>query len=70
MEYFYDSAEFQSNLAYLKSPPPSYQQAGVDFLGGLELIQAKINNGGYANQYEFEAALQALIYSTHDGKSK
>ncbi|PMD46382.1 peptidase S41 family protein-like protein [Hyaloscypha variabilis F] len=67
MEYFYDSAEFQSNLAYLKSPPPSYQQAGVDFLGGLELIQAKINNGGYANQYEFEAALQALIYSTHDG---
>jgi hypothetical protein len=67
MKYFYDSVEFQSNLAYLKNPPASYQQPAVDLLGGLELIQAKISNGGYANQYEFEAALQALIYSTHDG---
>lgn len=67
MKYFYDSVEFQSNLAYLKNPPASYQQPPVDLLGGLELIQAKINNGAYANQYEFEAALQALIYATHDG---
>jgi hypothetical protein len=67
MKYFYDSVEFQSNLAYLRNPPPSYQQPAVDLLGSLELIQAKIDNGAYANQYEFEAELQALIYATHDG---
>jgi hypothetical protein len=67
MKYFHDSVEFQSNLAYLKNPPASYQQPAVDLLGGLDLIQAKINNGAYANQYEFEAALQGIIYATHDG---
>jgi hypothetical protein len=63
MKYFYDSVEFQYNLAYLKDPPASHQQLAVDLLGGLELVRARINNGAYANQYEFEAALQALIYS-------
>jgi hypothetical protein len=67
MQYLYDSVEFQSNLAYLKNPPTTYQQPAVDLLGGLAHIQAKINNGAYANEYEFEAEIQALIYSTHDG---
>jgi hypothetical protein len=38
----------------------------VDFIGGLDLIQNKINTGVFQNQYDFEAALQTLIYSTHD----
>lgn len=32
------------------------------------MIQARINSGSYANEYKFEAALQALLYSTHDGQ--
>ena len=38
----------------------------MDFLGGLNQLQQLINNGAFANQYEFEASLQALIYSVHD----
>ncbi len=66
IQYYNDAIKFQSTLAYLKNPPSSYQQPPVDFARGLERIQAKINNGAFANQYEFEAGLQALIYSTHD----
>ena len=35
-------------------------------LGGLQNLQEGINNGIFPNQYEFEAALQTLLYATHD----
>lgn len=64
--YYNQSMQFQSTLAYLKDPPTSYQQPAVDFIGGLNLIQNQITTGVFQNQYDFEAALQTLIYSTHD----
>ncbi|KAH8817199.1 hypothetical protein F5884DRAFT_874120 [Xylogone sp. PMI_703] len=64
--YYHDTLEFQSTLAYLKDPPPSYQQPGIDLLAGLQHLQDGINNGIFPNQYEFEAALQTLLYATHD----
>jgi hypothetical protein len=66
LKYYNDTLQFQSTLAYLKNPPPSYQQPAVDLIGGLDHLQQQINNGAFANQYEFEAALQTLIYSAHD----
>jgi hypothetical protein len=66
LNYYNDSIQFQSNLAYLKNPPASYQQPAVDFVEGLGQIQTAINQGTFKNQYEFEATLQALIYSIHD----
>jgi len=66
LQYYNDTIKFQSTLAYLKNPPSSYQQHPVDFLGGLNQLQLLINNGAFANEYEFEASLQALIYSVHD----
>ena len=59
--------QFQSTLTYLKSPPTGYQQPAVDFQQGLQLIQDHINQGYYRNEYAFEADLQHLIYSVHDG---
>jgi hypothetical protein len=38
----------------------------VDLIAGLDDIQRTIDNGEFHNQYEFEAALQSLLYSTHD----
>lgn len=38
----------------------------MDFLQGLEQIQQSIDNGGFPNQYAFEATLQNLILSAHD----
>ena len=66
LKYYNDTIQFQSNLAYLKNPPSSYQQPPVDLVGGLAQIQQAVDTGKFANEYEFEATLQALIYATHD----
>jgi hypothetical protein len=64
--YYNDSIQFQSTLAYLKHPPPSYQQPGVDLAGGLGQLQLAINEGRFENQYQFESALARLIHAAHD----
>ncbi|CZR66660.1 uncharacterized protein PAC_16561 [Phialocephala subalpina] len=66
LEYYNDTLQFQSTLTYLKNPPTSYQQPGVDLLLGLQHLQEGIDSGIFPNQYEFEAALQTLLYATHD----
>jgi len=66
IKYYNDTLQFQSNLAYLKDPPASYQQPATDLMLGLEKIQAAVNAGFFKNQYDFEATLQQLILSAHD----
>lgn len=66
LQYYNETLQFQSTLAYLKTPPPSYQQPAVDLLKGLEQIQQDIDKGTFPNQYAFEATLQNLLYSAHD----
>lgn len=66
IEYYNTTLQFQSTLAYLKDPPGGYQQPSVDVLQGLEDIRQNLENGFYKNQYDFEAALQMLVYSIHD----
>jgi hypothetical protein len=66
LDYYNDTLQFQSTLTYLKNPPRSYQQPGVDLLGGLAALQQGIEDGIFLNQYEFEAALQTLLYAAHD----
>jgi hypothetical protein len=51
LQYYNDTIQFQSTLAYLKNPPTSYQQLAVDFVGGLNQLQQQINSGSFANQY-------------------
>ncbi|KAK4895057.1 hypothetical protein LTR27_006924 [Elasticomyces elasticus] len=66
LQYYNDTLQFQSTLAYLKDPPTEYQQPGVDVVGGLQDILDKVNNGYYLNQYAFEADVQSLSQRTHD----
>lgn len=66
LQYYNETLQFQSTLAYLKNPPPSYQQPAVDLLKGLDRIQQDIDKGVFRNQYAFEATLQNLLYSAHD----
>ncbi|KAE8441124.1 hypothetical protein EG329_005836 [Mollisiaceae sp. DMI_Dod_QoI] len=66
IQYYNDTIQFQSTLQYLKEPPTSYQQPGVDLVGGLAKLQSGIDNGVFQNQYEFEAALAALLIAAHD----
>lgn len=66
IKYLNDTIQFQSTLEYLKQPPPGYQQPAVDLVAGLNDIQNTINLDGFANQYQFEAAVQSLLFSAHD----
>lgn len=66
IQYWNDTLQFQSTLDYLKNPPTDYQQPAVDLIAGLNQIQAAIDNNLYANEYQFEAALQNVIYSGND----
>ncbi|KAI9778900.1 MAG: hypothetical protein M1816_003881 [Peltula sp. TS41687] len=66
LQYYRETLQFQSTLAYLKNPPASYQQPGVDLLGGLDLIENEVDLGVYENEYAFEASLRTLIYAAHD----
>ena len=66
LQYYKDTLTFQSTLAYLKSPPSSYQQPSADLLSGLDLISAGVNTGIFQNEYGFEAAVQNVVYAAHD----
>ncbi|KAL8932771.1 MAG: hypothetical protein Q9216_006686, partial [Gyalolechia sp. 2 TL-2023] len=66
LSYYKDTLQFQSTLSYLSNPPLTYNQPSVDLLGGLDAIQQAVNSGAYSNEYDFEAAVQKLVYSAHD----
>lgn len=66
LKYYNDTLQFQSNTAYIKNPPTSYQQPSSDLFSGLDQIQKDIDAGVFPNQYAFEATLQQLIISAHD----
>jgi hypothetical protein len=66
IQYWNDTIQFQSTLDYLKSPPPGYQQPPVDLISALGEVQDAVDTGGFANEYQFEAALQNVLYSAND----
>ncbi|KAF2036012.1 peptidase S41 family protein [Setomelanomma holmii] len=66
IKYWNDTIQFQSTIAYLKNPPEGYQQPAVDVVAELNRIQQRVNEGSYANQYDFEADFQLLTYALHD----
>ena len=67
LKYYKDTLEFHSTLTYLKNPPPSYQQPGVNILGGLDLLQRAVDNGVFDNEFDFEVEVQNLVFAAHDG---
>ena len=66
LTYYNQTLQFQSITAFLRQPPPGYQQPALDVFGALDDIQDKVNTGYYRNQYAFEADLQSLSQQTHD----
>lgn len=66
LDYWNDTLKFQTSVSYLKDPPPGYQQPSVDLFDGMTQLQAAVEAGRFANQYEFEVALQLLLTAAHD----
>lgn len=59
--------EWQSDLSYLKAPPPGYQMPAVDVIAELNRILVAIESGAYSNEYQFQMDLFLLFQSVHDG---
>ena len=59
--------EFQSDLSYLKDPPPGYLYPGVDILGELDAIGERLKSDKYTSEYEYQLELHNIIAAAHDG---
>jgi hypothetical protein len=66
LEYYNTTLQFQSTLAYLKSPPVGYQQPAIDVEDILARIAANVTAGYYQSQYAFESDVLDLVYAIHD----
>ncbi|KAI4091090.1 MAG: hypothetical protein LQ344_004318 [Seirophora lacunosa] len=66
IDYYIDTLQLQSTQAYLKDPPPEYQQPPVDLFGRLANLKDQVEAGQFKSEYDFEAAVQKLILATHD----
>lgn len=58
--------EWQSNLAFLKNPPPDYTEAPVDIMAEMESMKKQLASGGYANEYDFQLDLNQLFNRAYD----
>ncbi|KAK5714801.1 hypothetical protein LTR17_017048 [Elasticomyces elasticus] len=58
--------QFQSDIAYLKDPPPGFLYPGVDVLGTLDAILADVEAGAYKSDFDVQMDLYNLITSTYD----
>ncbi|KAH8204368.1 hypothetical protein TruAng_001419 [Truncatella angustata] len=66
LDYLNTTMQFQSTLAFLKTPPQGYQQPAVDVEVVMERIANNVKAAFYLNQYDFEADVQGLIFAMHD----
>ena len=55
------------DTSYLKAPPSGYLEPAVDLPAVFDAIQAKLNNGSYSNEYQFEADLFRTFNLAKDG---
>jgi hypothetical protein len=51
LEYWNQTLQLHSTLAYLKTPPEGYQQPAIDVQKELSSIQKRVDSGFYDNQY-------------------
>ena len=59
--------QWQSTLAFLKDPPPSYMLPATDIEGGLSNISSTAAAGGFKSEYDFQLSVVKMITSAHDG---
>lgn len=54
-------------LIIVADPPSDYYYPATDIIGRFDKIKSQASAGGFSSQYEFDLALNELLYSTHDG---
>ncbi|KAK3943291.1 hypothetical protein QBC46DRAFT_307694 [Diplogelasinospora grovesii] len=60
--------EWQSDLAYKADPPADYPYAAHDIFAALAQVRANLQDGKYANEYQFQEDLYMNVFGpAHDG---
>ncbi|KAK5747454.1 hypothetical protein LTR17_000095 [Elasticomyces elasticus] len=59
-------AHFQSDLPYLKAPPPDYYYPAVDIIGSLDAVARDVEAGLYTSEYAVQFELTQIIVSARD----
>lgn len=58
---------WQTTVDVLRNPPSVSRSSKTDLLGGLEMFAALVQDGDFSNQFEFDSAIQRLLWSANDG---
>lgn len=58
--------QWQSTLAYLRSPLSGYMFQAIDLVEGLKQISQDVVDQVYETEYDFEAALYSFFQSARD----
>ncbi|KAI5462801.1 hypothetical protein BGZ63DRAFT_351920 [Mariannaea sp. PMI_226] len=66
LQYITPFVQFQSTLEVLANPPETYLFPGVDVLGGLKVMEKKLQNHEYKTQYEFMTDLRSIFAASND----
>jgi len=61
LTYLKPFLELQSTIGIISNPPEEYLLSGVDFPGGLDAMQSKLENNEYKSQTEFVNDLMSLV---------
>ncbi|KAL1962724.1 hypothetical protein VTN77DRAFT_9268 [Rasamsonia byssochlamydoides] len=67
LDSIFPYVKWQTDVSYLKNPPPSYLSPAVDIWAELYGVYDKVNNSAYAGEYEFEADLFQTFNLAKDG---
>ena len=58
--------QFQTTLAWLKDPPPSYLRAPIDIVGSLNNISQRVVSDAYTNEFDFEVDILTTVNAAAD----
>lgn len=58
--------EWQSNLAFLKNPPPDYTETPVDLMGEMNSMKQQLMSNGFNSEYDFQLELNKLFTRAYD----
>ncbi|KAK3615140.1 hypothetical protein LTR56_026778 [Elasticomyces elasticus] len=59
-------AQFQSDLPYLKAPPPDYYYPALDIIASLDAVARDVEAGLYTSEYAVQFELTQIIVSARD----
>jgi hypothetical protein len=58
--------KWQSNIAYLKNPPPDYTENAVDVMGELDKLKSQLSTDSFKSEYDFQMQVMGVFDRAYD----